>query len=116
MANSPAPARGVHAVYRLSLVQAFCVTYRLPSGLIPPPVGKSSIAATLSVHCRNEIIAEIALRADALSMQGRGSYAAKVLEWWYAQGCPAVTPADQAMQDIRALERAKAAEGKRRAS
>lgn len=75
-------------------------------------MGKSSIAATLSVHCRNEIIAEISARADALSMQGRGSYAAKVLEWWYAQGCPAVTPADQAMQDIRALERVKAAEAK----
>lgn len=59
---------------------------------------------------RNEIIAELRARGDALSI-AQGRFTALVLEWWFAQGCPAVTKADQAMQDIRALERAKAAEG-----
>lgn len=74
-------------------------------------MGKSSISGPVNVQVPNSIIAEFDRRADALSIR-RGSYAVLVFEWWEAQGFPAVTKADQAMQDIRALERFKAAEDK----
>lgn len=71
-------------------------------------MGTSKKGATLSVHTRNEIISSITERGAALTVK-KGTYAALVLEWWYSQGCPAVTPADQAMQDMKVLQ---AAEGK----
>ncbi len=72
-------------------------------------VGKSSISGQVNAQVRNEVIAELRARGEALSI-AQGRYTALVLEWWHAQGCPAVTKADQAMQDIRAMERFKAAE------
>ena len=74
-------------------------------------MGKSNISGVLSAQTRNEIIAEVERRADSLSI-AKGRYAALIFEWWETQGFPAVTKADQAMQDIRALERFKAAEDK----
>jgi hypothetical protein len=72
-------------------------------------VAKAKNAATLSAHVPNRIIAEVERRAAALSMP-KSSYAAKVWLAWEQQGFPAVTPADAAMQDLAALQRAKAAE------
>lgn len=69
-------------------------------------VGKSSKAATLGVTVRNEVLKEIAARGSALNMK-KGTYAALLFEWWAQQGFPAVTPADQAMQDLKALQAAE---------
>jgi hypothetical protein len=44
-----------------------------------------------------EIIDE---RAKSLSIS-RSRFAALVFEWWEAQGCPPVTPADEALQILR---------------
>jgi len=55
---------------------------------------------------RNEIIAEIEQRAAALSI-AKGRFAALVFEWWAAQNYPAVTKADQAMQDLKFLSAAE---------
>jgi hypothetical protein len=74
-------------------------------------VGKSNISGVLGAQVRNEIISMVESRAAALSI-AKGRYAALVFEWWAAQNFPAVTKADQAMQDIHALERFKAAEDK----
>jgi hypothetical protein len=72
-------------------------------------VGKSTISGPVSAQVPNDIIAELDRRADSLSIK-RGTFTVLVFEWWKAQGYPPVTRADQAMQDIRALERFKAAE------
>jgi hypothetical protein len=63
----------------------------------------------MSAAVRNEIVAEVTNRAAALSLT-RSRYAALVFEWWEAQGFPAVSPADQAMQDIAVLSRQMVAE------
>lgn len=66
-------------------------------------MGKSNISQFVGVQIRNEIVAELETRAANLSLRGRGTYAALVFEWWASQGFPAVTPSDQAMQDLKAL-------------
>ena len=72
-------------------------------------MGEKTKADTLSAHLPAPIIAEVKRRAAALSMK-HGSYAALVWQWWADQGFPAVTPADQAMQDLAALKQSMAAE------
>jgi hypothetical protein len=72
-------------------------------------VGKSSISQVLAAQVRNEIVAEVVARAEALSIP-KGRYAAMVLEWWEAKGFPAISPADQAMQDLKVISRQMVAE------
>jgi hypothetical protein len=68
-------------------------------------VGKSATGDTISAHVRKTVIAEIQARAEALSWK-KGSFAARILEDWFDRGAPAVTPADQAMQDLKTLRAA----------
>jgi hypothetical protein len=63
----------------------------------------------LGAQVRNEIVAEVTNRAAALSLT-KSRYAAMVFEWWEAQGFPAVSPADQAMQDLAIMQRQMVAE------
>jgi hypothetical protein len=63
-------------------------------------VGKTKDADTLGVHVRKEIIAEIVARGDALDKK-KGSYAALILERWFADGCPPVSESDRLMQIAR---------------
>ena len=65
-------------------------------------VGFSSIAKTIGVHTRNEIGVVISQRASDLSIT-KSRYGALVFEWWFAQGCPPVTAADGAMENLRHL-------------
>jgi streptomycin 6-kinase len=61
-------------------------------------VGKSS--AHVSAIVPKQLGAILTERAVALSLS-RSRFTALVLEWWEAQGCPAVTPADDAMMILR---------------
>lgn len=63
-------------------------------------MGKSSISETLSLHARKEIVAEIERRAESLDKK-KGTYAALILEKWFADGCPPVTKADELVQLTR---------------
>lgn len=72
-------------------------------------MGKTKDADTLGVHIRKEIIAEIVARGEALDKK-KGSYAALILEKWFADGCPPVTEADRLMQ----IAKATAAKGVKR--
>ena len=63
-------------------------------------MGKSISGETLSLHTRKEIVAEIATRGAALNLK-KGTFAALIFEKWFADGCPAVTPADEAMQTLK---------------
>ena len=60
-------------------------------------MGKTKEADTLGVHLRNEVIAEIERRAAGIDKK-KGTYAALVLEKWFADGCPPVTEADRLVQ------------------
>lgn len=60
-------------------------------------MGKSSISGNLSAQVRNEIIDEITIRAAALGLK-KGTYTNLVLEWWAAQGFPAISEPDRLMQ------------------
>jgi hypothetical protein len=60
-------------------------------------VAKTKDADTLGVHVRKEIIEEIVSRSDALD-KTKSSYAALILEKWFADGCPPVSESDRLMQ------------------
>jgi hypothetical protein len=60
-------------------------------------MSRSTVAETLGIHLRKEIIAEIEARGDAIDKK-KGTYAALILEKWFADGCPPVTEADRLMQ------------------
>lgn len=60
-------------------------------------VAKATKADTIGIHVRNEIIDEIVSRANALGVK-KGTYGAMILDWWHAQGCPAVSEPDRLMQ------------------
>lgn len=55
------------------------------------------MAETIGVHARKEIVAEIIARGEALDKK-KGTYAALILEKWFADGCPPVTESDRLMQ------------------
>lgn len=76
-------------------------------GCLARPVGRAHDAGTIGVHVSHELRDILDERGGALSMT-RSRYGALVFEWWKQQGCPAVTPADQAMQDLKALKAAEA--------
>lgn len=60
----------------------------------------------MGIHTPNHIVNEIALRGALLGLK-KGSYGALILEWWWNQGCPAVSEPDRLMQTAI---KAKAAE------
>jgi len=57
-------------------------------------------AENLSVHLRAEIVAEIIARGTALDKK-KGSYAAMILEKWFADGCPPISAADDALLKLK---------------
>lgn len=59
-------------------------------------MGKTKDSETLGVHLRKEVIAEIETRGRAMDKK-KGTYAAMVLEKWFADGCPPVNEADKAL-------------------
>lgn len=60
-------------------------------------MSRSNVAETLGIHLRNEIIEEIEKRAASIDKK-KGTYAALILEKWFADGCPPVTEADRLIQ------------------
>jgi hypothetical protein len=70
-----------------------------------PAKGKGAIGIS---NAPQTIIDVIDARRDGLRWS-RSQFALAILEKWYEDGCPAVTPADAAMIDARAL---MVAEGK----
>lgn len=42
-------------------------------------------------------------RATSLSMT-KGRYASHIVQWWFQQGCPPVTRADEAIQQLAELQ------------
>lgn len=67
-------------------------------------MGKAKDAESLGVHLRKEIIAEIIARGEALDKK-KGSYAAMILEKWFADGCPPVSESDRLMQIAKQSEK-----------
>lgn len=61
-------------------------------------VGKNS--AHISAIIPKPVAALLDERAKTLSLS-RSRYASLVLDWWESQGCPAVTPADEAVQILK---------------
>ncbi|MEN9841012.1 MAG: hypothetical protein RL376_812 [Verrucomicrobiota bacterium] len=64
-------------------------------------MSKSPAAENLGVHVRKEIIAEVEKRAAGIDKK-KGTYAALILEKWFADGCPPVTEADRLVQLAKA--------------
>lgn len=66
-------------------------------------IGSDDSVGSISA-CKRQVNAVVPLdlvniideRADALTMT-RGKFAALIFAWWEAQGCPAVTTADEAV-------------------
>jgi hypothetical protein len=57
------------------------------------------------VHVRREIIAEIEARGASIDKK-KGTYAALILEKWFADGCPPVSEVDGMMQTLKKAKEA----------
>jgi hypothetical protein len=68
-------------------------------------MSRSNVAETLGIHLRKEIIAEIEARGAVIDKK-KGTYAALILEKWFADGCPAVNEIDGMMQTLRKAKEA----------
>jgi len=56
--------------------------------------------AAIGVNAPANLVAIIDERADSLGLT-RSRFAAMILEWWEARGCPPVSPADEAVQLLK---------------
>lgn len=63
-------------------------------------MAKVKHAQTIAAHVKNELADAIDARAAELGVK-RGRYIAMILEKWVEEGCPPVSPADSAMQEVK---------------
>lgn len=83
-------------------------------------MGKSTTAETLSVHASKKIVRIVHARGEAIG-QKKSRFAALVLEWWVAQGCPAVNKIDattraEVMAQLARADNAESEKTRRKAS